>query len=137
MAIDRPGPLIGGVPAANFTLGPAQGLGRRFDPGRIDQAIRLGSVIEWTLVNTSPARHPHHIHIHPYQVIETSNGNFSDQPLVPGTWVDTVAIPAGTPEQPGYVRLRQHYPDFPGFYVIHCHILVHEDIGMMQIVNLS
>jgi len=137
MAIDTPGPLIGGVAASNFTLGAAPGMGRRFDPNRIDQDIRLGSVIEWTIKNTSAARHPHHIHIHPFQVVETSDNLLNGQTLVPGTWVDTIAIPAGTPDQPGYARLRQYYPDYPGFYVIHCHILVHEDIGMMQIVNLS
>ena len=142
VAIDMPGPIIGGQVAPNFTLGPAPGQGRRFDPNRIDQNISLGSVIEWTLMNTTAQsafgpRHPHHIHIHPFQVIATSDGQLNGLPLVPGTWVDTVALPAGTPANPGTVTVRQYYPDNPGFYVIHCHILVHEDIGMMQIVHLA
>ena len=123
--------------------------GKLFDPNRIDQNINLGSVIEWTLFNTSSKAHPHHIHIHPFQVVATSDGMLNGQPLLGPTWADTVIVPPADgpafppdpdpvpPSTPGWVRLRQRYPDFPGLYVIHCHILVHEDIGMMQIVSLA
>jgi FtsP/CotA-like multicopper oxidase with cupredoxin domain len=138
-AIDFPGPMIGNPPmvAKNFVMGPAQNQGRRLDPNRIDQNISLKSVIEWTLQNTSGAAHPHHIHIHPFQVMATSDGMLNGIPLVPGTWADTIAVPTGTPAIPGTATLLQYYPDNPGFYVIHCHILAHEDIGMMQNVHLA
>ena len=64
-------------------------------------------------------------------MIETSDGMLNGMPLVDPTWVDTVAIP---PQ--GWVKVRQRFPDFPGLFVQHCHVLVHEDIGMMQLVNV-
>jgi FtsP/CotA-like multicopper oxidase with cupredoxin domain len=38
---------------------------------------------------------------------------------------------------PGYFKMRSRFVDFPGFYVIHCHILAHEDRGMMTIVEVA
>ncbi len=136
------GPFIGPSQAANFTVN-----GVSFSSSTINQIIPLGSVLEWSLVNTSGAHHPHHIHIQDFQVVATSDGllnglvftppnnsdptapitNFFPQPV----WLDTVAIPPN-----GWVRVRQRFPDFPGLFVFHCHILVHEDIGMMQLVNV-
>ncbi|MGH8589121.1 MAG: multicopper oxidase domain-containing protein [Gammaproteobacteria bacterium] len=37
---------------------------------------------------------------------------------------------------PGYFKMRSRFVDFPGQYVIHCHILAHEDRGMMQLVEV-
>lgn len=128
------GPVIpngSATQASNFTMD-----GVRFDSSVINQTINLGSVIEWTLSNPSGQWHPHHIHIHPFQVVATSDGLISGDPNMVlaemgPTWLDTVAIPPG-----GSVTVRQRFPDFPGLFVQHCHILVHEDIGMMQLVNV-
>ena len=38
---------------------------------------------------------------------------------------------------PGYFKMRSRFVDYPGFYVIHCHILAHEDRGMMTIVEVT
>jgi FtsP/CotA-like multicopper oxidase with cupredoxin domain len=54
-------------------------------------------------------------------------------------WWDTFAIPSGRPEKvgqvtkviPGYFEMRSRFVDYPGVYVMHCHILIHEDRGMM------
>lgn len=122
-------PATSGNFAANFTID-----GVRLDSNVVNQTITLGSVIEWTLTNPSQQWHPHHIHIHPFQVVATSDGFINGDPNLPltkPTWMDTIHIPPG-----GSVTLRQRFPDFPGKFVLHCHILVHEDIGMMQIVNL-
>jgi FtsP/CotA-like multicopper oxidase with cupredoxin domain len=58
----------------------------------------------------------------------------------PYVWRDTIAIPAstGTIAEPnvGYVRIRSRFVDFPGTFVLHCHILDHEDRGMMQMVEI-
>ena len=128
------GPLIpngSATTAANFTID-----GVRFSGSVINQTINLGSVIEWTLSNPSNQWHPHHIHIHPFQVVATSDGLIGGDPNMTladfgQTWMDTIAIPPN-----GSVTLRQRFPDFPGLFVQHCHILVHEDIGMMQLVNV-
>jgi FtsP/CotA-like multicopper oxidase with cupredoxin domain len=33
--------------------------------------------------------------------------------------------------------LRSRYVDYPGWFVIHCHILAHEDRGMMTVVEVT
>jgi len=131
-AVGQNGPMIGGQQANNFTIN-----GVRFDPQVINETITLNSVIEWTLTNTSNAWHSHHIHINPFQVIDVSspdpdvNNTLQGLPLTRPVWLDTVDIPPM-----GSVTFRSRYPDFTGLFVQHCHILTHEDIGMMQNVNI-
>jgi FtsP/CotA-like multicopper oxidase with cupredoxin domain len=59
----------------------------------------------------------------------------------PQVWWDVFPIPAGntygTDNVPGFFRMRSRFVDFPGQYVIHCHILAHEDRGMMLQVDLA
>jgi FtsP/CotA-like multicopper oxidase with cupredoxin domain len=44
----------------------------------------------------------------------------------------------GQPVQvPGYFKMRSRFVDYAGFYVLHCHILAHEDRGMMTVVEVS
>ena len=74
----------------------------------------------------SPEWHPFHIHVKPFQVVEI-NG----EPVDRKGYDDTIAIPAG-----GRVRIRTRYTDFDGQFVLHCHILFHEDHGMMQVVRI-
>ena len=38
---------------------------------------------------------------------------------------------------PGYFKMRSRFVDYAGFYVLHCHILAHEDRGMMTIVEVT
>jgi len=49
----------------------------------------------------------------------------------------TVNVPGYTGPLPGHFRMRSRFVDFPGEYVIHCHILAHEDRGMMALVELK
>jgi FtsP/CotA-like multicopper oxidase with cupredoxin domain len=49
---------------------------------------------------------------------------------------DTVPIPPMVNGVPGSVTIRQKYTDFTGRFVIHCHILFHEDNGMMAPVQV-
>jgi FtsP/CotA-like multicopper oxidase with cupredoxin domain len=37
----------------------------------------------------------------------------------------------------GYFKMRTKFADFPGIFVLHCHILAHEDRGMMTIVSVA
>jgi FtsP/CotA-like multicopper oxidase with cupredoxin domain len=50
-------------------------------------------------------------------------------------WWDVFAIPSARVEKgvviPGYFKMRSRFVDYPGLYVMHCHILIHEDRGMM------
>lgn len=104
----------------NFTID-----GRKFDPARVDQTVGVGTVEEWTLTNTSPMDHPLHLHVWPMQLIE-ENG----QPLEQPTWQDVVNIPARS-----NVKVRIAFDNFAGRTVYHCHILDHEDQGMMGVIN--
>lgn len=57
-----------------------------------------------------------------------------------GHWWDVFAIPAARVENgrviPGYYKMRSRFVDYPGAYVMHCHILIHEDRGMMYTVEV-
>ena len=80
--------------------------------------------------------HPFHIHINPIWVLRIDvpdeNGNLHNvlpQPM----WMDTVAIPRNG----GRVVFRTRFDDFVGKWVNHCHVLLHEDNGMMQEVECT
>ena len=100
--------------------------GKQFNPNVVDQVMELGTTEEWHLVNKSGETHPFHIHVNPYQVISV-NGIEIDRK----GYDDTFSVPAEST-----VVIRTKYTDFDGKYVLHCHILFHEDGGMMQVVEV-
>jgi len=108
--------------------------GKEFDPNRVDQRIRLDHVEEWRIENNSTGPHPFHIHVNPFQIVDSSDPIYRARR---GGWLDTAGIP---PQQadgaPGYLTIRAHFQRFIGRYVLHCHFLGHEDRGMMQIVEV-
>lgn len=103
--------------------------GRPFDMQRIDLEIVSGSVERWT-VSTSMLAHPFHIHGALFQVVR-ENGR-APRPENAG-WKDTVLVD-GTTEL--LVRF-----DMPASrktpFMYHCHILEHEDAGMMGQFTVS
>jgi FtsP/CotA-like multicopper oxidase with cupredoxin domain len=101
--------------------------GQQFDPNRVDAPAMLGTTEEWTVTNSSQEQHPFHIHVNDIQVISV-NG----EPYDAKSWQDTVVLPVG-----GSVVMRMRFRDYTGQYVFHCHILAHEDNGMMAVVNVS
>ena len=114
----------------------------RFDVNRVDQKIPLGAKQEWLLLNDTPgfdSFHPFHIHVNPFQIVDSNDPIYRK---MKGVWLDTVGIPGsdgtrgGPPGAPGWVKIRSHFKKFIGLYVLHCHILGHEDAGMMQIVEV-
>jgi FtsP/CotA-like multicopper oxidase with cupredoxin domain len=121
--------------------------GRRFEEGRIDEAMLLDTRQEWTVQNYSAGlfvRHPFHIHVNPFQVVEVFDPGTMTEPLKlpqPWIWWDTFPIPLGKADSsgkvtPGYFKMRTHFADFAGKFVNHCHILAHEDRGMMQLIEV-
>jgi FtsP/CotA-like multicopper oxidase with cupredoxin domain len=100
--------------------------GKEFNPKVIDQIMELGTIEEWRIVNESGEIHPFHIHINPFQVVSI-NGEKIDRK----SYDDTFPIPAKSE-----VVMRTKYKDYDGKYVLHCHILFHEDHGMMQVVEV-
>lgn len=111
-----------GMDGMSFTID-----GRAFDHRRDDQMVRLGSTEDWTLTNTSPLDHPFHLHVWPFHVLADSIGTPRTAALQ-----DVVLVPAR-----GWVRLRIPFTDYPGRSVYHCHILDHEDAGMMGTINVA
>lgn len=116
------GMMGGGGSPMSFTID-----GRGFDSNRIDQRVGLGTVEEWTIGNDSPMDHPFHLHVWPMQVLEVG-GQALSEPL----WLDVVNVPAR-----GQVKVRVAFEDFGGQTVYHCHILDHEDLGMMGIIKVE
>jgi FtsP/CotA-like multicopper oxidase with cupredoxin domain len=100
--------------------------GRLFDHHRIDHRIRLGAVEEWEIVNLDEADHPFHIHTNPFLVTKI-NGVALAEPI----WRDTVNVRGHET-----VTIRSRFEDFTGIFVAHCHIFNHEDIGMMQVIEV-
>ena len=128
--------------AMDFRFNPPLFLvdGKLFDPNRVDQRLTLGAVEEWTVLNTSPADHPFHIHQNPFLVTSISGDPLAQPTVTLPVWMDTVNVPRATGfgrpgSIPGRVTFRTRIEDFDGLFVLHCHILDHEDMGMMQLIE--
>jgi FtsP/CotA-like multicopper oxidase with cupredoxin domain len=105
--------------------------------GPPDIVVKDGTVEEWTILNYTNEIHGFHIHqIHfmPVDGVEMSQGL--------GQLVDTVIVPhggyKGSTFEPGGVRLIMDFRDrnIIGTFVYHCHILEHEDAGMMARIQV-
>lgn len=100
--------------------------GRAFDMDRIDQRVDSGTLEEWTISNPTPMDHPFHLHVWPMQLIEAGG-----QRVIDPTRRDVVNVAAGS-----RVRVLVDFGRHPGRSVYHCHILDHEDAGMMASVEV-
>jgi L-ascorbate oxidase len=132
--------------------------GKPYDPARMDRVLTLGGTDEWTL-QSAFASHPFHIHINPFQVVrildpagkdvsapgatDDAGGGAPDPqyPGLKGVWKDTLwvksLVPPGQPPGAYTVVVRTRYQRYIGDFVLHCHILDHEDQGMMQNVRIA
>ena len=109
---------------------------RTFDMEAVadDERVRLGTTEVWEFVNDSPMAHPMHIHNLQFKVIERSS--------VTSTAGDPNGLSAGFTDEglkdivlvlPGQrVKVLMKFEDHTGLYLYHCHILEHEDLGMMR-----
>jgi FtsP/CotA-like multicopper oxidase with cupredoxin domain len=95
--------------------------GKIFDPDRVDQRVRLGAVEEWTIINEHTDDHVFHIHIND-MLLTKINGD----PLADSIWLDTAIVPRN-----GSITFRSRFLDFTGKYMLHCHMMNHEELGMM------
>jgi FtsP/CotA-like multicopper oxidase with cupredoxin domain len=100
--------------------------GRQFDHRRIDQRVRLGAVEEWTVTNLHVHDHVFHIHTNPFQVTKI-NGRPAPSPV----WRDTAVVP-----RLGSLTFRSRFLDYTGTFMLHCHMMNHEELGMMQTVEV-
>lgn len=114
---------------------PSPDIKNVYQPGRIDHTLILGERQIWEL-GSKNGNHPFHIHVNPFQIISITNtkaGGTIDpqyQNLI-GTWRDTLLVKEGYK-----IEVATQYRRYIGEYVLHCHILEHEDQGMMQNVKV-
>jgi FtsP/CotA-like multicopper oxidase with cupredoxin domain len=116
-----------------------------FDPnGLPDILATQGTVEEWTVENRTPENHA--FHIHQIHFLVESQDNFeangsAKAPAITGQYLDTVQVPYWdqNPNHPyPSVKLRLDFRGNDiGDFVFHCHILAHEDLGMMGIVRVQ
>lgn len=113
-----------------------------------DQEARqlwLGEVHEWSMTSRNSTAgpisvsHPFHIHVNPFEVFSITDPSGKEQlDIDPNThepipvWRDTIVLNEGWK-----VQARTRYTDFTGTFVQHCHILDHEDQGMMELVQIN
>ncbi len=96
--------------------------------------VHQGDIEDWTIENRSPEDHVFHIHQIHFQVLAV-NG----KPLSDSTQRDTIDVPywKGAGPYPS-VKLRMDFrdPNTVGTFLYHCHILKHEDMGMMGSIQV-
>lgn len=100
--------------------------GRTFDPERTDFRGRLGDIELWDIENRGRMDHPFHLHTYPFQVVSRKG---IPEPFV--AWKDVVNVRPGET-----VRIAVALDDFGGRTVFHCHIVEHEDRGMMGVLEV-
>ena len=108
-------------------VGPFNINGASFDMNVINYTIPLGNREIWSLTNQTPIAHPFHIHDVQFYILDI-NGN-PPPPELSGL-NDVVLVPAGM----GNVRFIADFLDHANDsvpYMYHCHMLTHEDDGMM------
>ncbi|MBW6466865.1 MAG: multicopper oxidase domain-containing protein [Brevefilum sp.] len=135
-----------------FTLEMGRGMrwtinGRQFDMKDVarDERVQLGDIEVWEFFNQGSAGmgmgmgmmsqpHPMHVHGLQFKVVERridAGEERAYQSLKDGFvdegWHDTILVMPGE-----RVRILMHFKDFSGLYLYHCHILEHEDMGMMR-----
>jgi suppressor of ftsI len=112
--------------------------GKRFKPNAPPMfTVKLGTVEKWRLINVTKEIHDFHIHQIHFLIIEI-NGRKVEHPH----WVDSFIVPHrhtyGKNGTPGWVVALMDFRDanIKGTFVFHCHIVDHEDSGMMAKIQV-
>jgi FtsP/CotA-like multicopper oxidase with cupredoxin domain len=107
----------------------SQGLinGKKMDMRRVDVRARLGATEIWQIENVVGMDHPFHLHGFQFQVLDR---NGVPEPF--RAWRDMINV-----RKHETVRFIVRFDDYPGRWMYHCHILDHEDHGMMGILEVT
>ena len=107
--------------------------GKQYDPARDDVTVNLGDVEEWTVQNVSGERHVFHIHQLDFLVTSINQQDIDETGLR-----DVIDLPYQQNGVPGEVRIVIPFtnPLMVGRFDFHCHIVGHEDGGMMANVGV-
>ncbi len=110
----------------NMFLGGMVINGRSMSMMRIDERIRLGDTEIWRIRNNTGRTHPFHVHLVQFLILDRDGRPPSAQEA---GWKDTVHVAAG--ETVNIIMQFTQYANRHVPYMYHCHILEHEDNGMM------
>ncbi len=107
--------------------------GHAYDRDRPPYQVKLGTAEEWTLINGIDPRYPdhahvYHIHTNPFKITRI-NGRTLARPL----WRDTFVLSGKNGDS---ITFESNFEDFTGKFVEHCHVLTHEDLGMMSAIEV-
>lgn len=100
--------------------------GKVYDMNRIDFQVPFGQVERWRFTAKGNAPHPVHVHGASFQVQSRSGGRGTLFPWESG-WKDTVLL-----QDFETVDVLIRFDGYRGIYLLHCHKLEHEDMGMMS-----
>jgi bilirubin oxidase len=101
--------------------------GKQMDMHRVDFTGRVGSTEIWEIENLVGMDHPFHLHGFRFQLLDR-NGVPEPVPR----WEDTIDVPGHES-----ARIVVRFDDFAGKWMFHCHIMEHEDMGMMGVLLLE
>ncbi len=124
--------------AMNFYLTVDGQAPKPFDPTSTvpNIVVRQGDVEDWIIENRSSELHAFHIHQIHFDIIEWL-GVAVNEPFLR----DTINVPYWTPNMASYpsIKLRMDFrdPDTVGTFPYHCHLLDHEDAGMMGTIRVE
>ena len=107
--------------------------GKQFELKNKPYRAKLNTAEEWTLVNDCDNKlmdhaHVYHVHVNPFKITEI-NGRKLSTPL----WRDTFVL---TKRSGDSLKFESNFVDYTGKFVEHCHVLAHEDLGMMASVEV-
>ncbi|MCL7744382.1 multicopper oxidase domain-containing protein [Guyparkeria hydrothermalis] len=126
--------MLGGMPMMGMmggSGGPTMGInGRPFDMQRINEQVSLGTTEHWT-VESDMLMHPFHIHGVRFRVLADENGRSTR--LENQGYKDTVLVNGRAELAVEFTQPASHEKPF----MYHCHILEHEDGGMMGHFSVS
>ena len=101
--------------------------GKLMDMARVDVSTKVGATEIWEIENIVGMDHPFHLHGFQFQVLDRDG-----VPEPYRAWKDMLNIPKHTS-----ARIIVRYDDYPGKWMFHCHILDHEDHGMMGVLEVK
>jgi FtsP/CotA-like multicopper oxidase with cupredoxin domain len=107
--------------------------GEAFDPSRPSYQIPINTAEEWTLTNDLDSKlmdhaHVFHIHQNPFKITSINGA-----PLATPLWRDTFVLTRSSGDS---ITFESNFVDYPGKFVQHCHVLSHEDLGMMSSIEI-
>jgi len=100
--------------------------GKTMDMSRVDVSTHVGATEIWEIENIVGMDHPFHLHGFQFQVLDRDG-----VPEPYRAWKDMLNIPKHST-----ARIIVRYDDYPGKWMFHCHILDHEDHGMMGVLEV-